>query len=102
MARRRSMHSDPRFVRSGPQWAESETGFRVAFAGRFELEYTDGDRRLMIPIESLTDRELIELSRVVHWEPPYAQEVVTREQRDRIRENIAAAMRHLRTGFEIT
>jgi len=96
------MHNDPKFVRSGTQWVESETGFRVAFAGRYRLEYSEGDRRLMVPLEQLVDREWIQLRGATHWEPPHELEDLTEERRAQIKENIAAAMRHLRTGFEIT
>ncbi len=101
MKKRSSYFKAPDFVESGPQWAKSSSGFLVAFIGRFELKYAEGDHVLVVPVEPLVDRVLIELSKTRGWQPPHSSEPIGPEKLEKIGSDIAAAMRHLRTGFSI-
>ncbi len=101
MKKHSSNFKAPEFVDSGPQWAKSSSGFMVAFIGRFELKYAEGDHILVAPVEPLVDRVLIELSKTRGWQPPHSSETIAPEKLEEIGSNIAAAMRHLRTGFSI-
>ena len=95
--------SGPRFVQSGPQWAQSDSGFIVKSAGRYRIKYVEGEYVLVVPVERLGGPYLmlIFVSEVKHWEPPYDKESLSPERLEEIGENIGAAMRHLRTPFEL-
>lgn len=86
------------FKKDGPQWVKSALGFETGFSGRFELEYREGDHLLKIPVEPLINGDLIQISRAEAWEPPYETEKLSTDGRERIRRNIAAALRYLRVG----
>ena len=83
------------------QSVKSSRGFEVAFVGRYELLYREGEREMIVPVDPLKDRDLLELSRVDGWRPPHDEEALTPEHRIRIAENISAAMKRLRTAYEI-
>lgn len=87
------------FTMVNPTWAVSARGFETGFTGRYSMEYREGDRLLKIGTESLGPAAFIYLADARRWEPPHDAEPIPDEKRASIRENIAAAMRFLRTGY---
>ena len=92
-----------RFVDSGPQWAQSESGFVVRFAGRYKLEYIESGCTLEVSVEHLANPFVVAifLSEVKRWARPHSDEPLPPERVQEIGMNIAAAMKHLRTPFEL-
>lgn len=98
--RRRLVEEEAHFVEVGAQSVRSDRGFEVAFVGRFELLYKEGERSLIIPVDPLFDRLLVEFSRAVAWAEPHAAEVLTTDDRERIVRSVESALKRLRLGFE--
>ena len=92
----------PVFIRSGPQWAEAESGFVVRFAGQYRLEYVEKNHTLAIPIDELVRpfKVLLYLSKAKAWQAPYDKEPISPERMATIQFNIMEAMNHLKTPFE--
>ena len=99
--RRLAQEAESHFFDVKAQAVKSTRGFELAFVGRFELLYREGEREMIVPLDHLKGRYLIELSRVDGWRPPHDDEALTPEHRIMIAENISAAMKRLRTAFEI-
>ena len=88
------------FIDHGPQWVESARGFETFFKGRFELAYREGDHVLQVPIDWAGGGVvIIQFSEVRGWQPPHDSEPLPDAKRAEIRENLAASMRRMRTGF---
>lgn len=99
--RKHILQEESQFVEVAPQWVRSSKGFYVGPRGRFEIEYREGDHVLIVPVEPGPSALGIELSSAKAWVPPHDEEEISSEKRRQIASNIAAAMKRLRTGFEI-
>ena len=93
----------PKFIRSGPQWVESDTGFIVRSAGRYKKEYVEGDHVLVVPIEHHGDpfTVILYLSKAQKWEPPYDKEQISADKLQKINVDIIAALKFLNTPIEV-
>ena len=96
-------NNNERFIRSGPQWVESATGFVVQSAGRYKIEYVEGDHVLVVPIEDIGDpfKVILYLSEAQKWQPPYDTEPISPDRLREIHSNIMEALKFLKTPFEI-
>jgi hypothetical protein len=80
---------------------ESADGFAVEFLGRSGLRYVEGRRKMVLTSELLNGRWLLSVEKmsIRQWDPPYGDQPVSREERDRIMKNIVDAFRS--QGHEI-
>jgi hypothetical protein len=46
-------------TRTAPNAVQSSDGFKVMIAKRFELHYEDGNGKVVVPIETMEDGELV-------------------------------------------
>lgn len=95
------MAAEAHFVEVGPHFARSDRGFEVRFLGRFELGYSEGSRSMVIPLDRVEEGILIELSRAEGWQAPFADEALDAGARQRIADNLSAAMKRMRLGFAL-
>lgn len=99
----KSERKPPVFVRFGPQWAESSSGFTVKFTGRYWMEYVEASHTLSIPTDELVHpyKVLILFSKVKNWQAPYDKEPISTERFDEIIFNVTETMKFLKTPFEV-
>ena len=71
----------------------SDTGFSVEILGFVGMLYTEGDHAVHVDSEMLAVRGFqIFPQRLVNWDPPHDQEVITAEARARIVAHIRAVL----------
>jgi hypothetical protein len=80
---------------------ESDEGFSVEVPGRTQLRYTEGPRTMIVDSEVLVGEPAIAIypSSMTNWDPPHGAEVIDKDARDRIVDNIRRAFRF--SGHEI-
>jgi hypothetical protein len=78
--------------------AEFFPGFRVSLCGRAGIVYKEGKRRMKIDSEMLGGEHdiVVYYDSIRRWLPPHDGEEISAEERERIRKNVAWALRSLR------
>jgi hypothetical protein len=66
-------------------------GYEVQVVDRGTVRYSEGDRKLLIPVEMGTPLAVY-FGSAQAWEPPYERESMTPTDRERIRGRLLAAM----------
>ena len=79
----------------------SPKGFSIELVFNSKLIYRESDRKMIIFIEMLIGEFALAVYResMKHWEPPYDAASVTKEEQERIIENIREIFRY--QGYEI-
>lgn len=79
----------------------SPKGFSIELVFNSKLIYRESNRKMMIFIEMLSGKFALAVYResMKHWEPPYDTVPVTKEEQERIIENIRDIFRY--QGYEI-
>jgi hypothetical protein len=91
-----------RFKELSPQSVVSDHGFIVRSAGRYALEYLEGERLLKVPREIMAASfpDEIHISKAKHWEPPYDNEILSLDKVSEIKTRIGAALTYLHIPHE--
>lgn len=78
----------------GFRTARSDEGFDVRFRGMTRLLYKEGDHSLYIGVEPGGKRGgyAVYFSDIQNWNPPFDNEPITSEIREKIRERVLAAL----------
>jgi hypothetical protein len=78
--------------------AEFFPGFRVSLKGRAGMLYREGKKRMEIDSEMLFGEHdiVVYTDSIRRWLPPHDGEEITSAERERIRKNVAWALRSLR------
>jgi hypothetical protein len=81
--------------------AEFFPGFRVTLQGRAGMLYREGKKKMEIDCEMLVGEfdYVVYTDTIRSWLPPHDAEAVTAEERERIRKNIAWALRSLKIDW---
>ena len=77
-------------------------GYSVSPTGRAGLLYTEGTRKIHVDSEMLAGNDfdmVVYLSNATAWAPPHDGDLVTSEDRERIRKNISEAFSSLRVEW---
>ena len=76
-----------------PQRIRHESGFILQGKDRFNLEYIEGKKVLIIPVEDRIESDYrIFWERVESWEKPFEKEPITPEKLNKIKSNILSAL----------
>ncbi len=86
------------FTQLGPNSAQSSEGFRVERTGRMELKYTEFGRSLVVEVEPGEGLAIYRNS-ITGWNSPNESDVLTDNERQRIIQNIAAALDFLQVRY---
>jgi len=73
--------------------AKSDTGVIVKFKGLHDIEYREGERKLIAFRERLTGDPAMEIdsTSIESWQPPFSDELLTDAKRREILDNICRA-----------
>jgi hypothetical protein len=73
--------------------AKSDSGVIVKFKGLHDIEYRDGERKLIAFRERLTGDPAMDIdsASITTWEPPHANEPLTDSKKQEILDNICGA-----------
>ena len=80
-----------------PQKAENDEGASLESAGRFSEIYSDGKREMSFAKEGGFDSDHKHVIHIrwappLQWDPPHENEIITEEEAQKIRTNIAEAL----------
>ena len=83
--------------------AKSDTGITVKFKGLHDIEYRDGQRKLIAFRERLTGDPAMDIdsTSIESWEPPFSDEPLSDEKRREILDNICRAAQRLGITYVI-
>jgi hypothetical protein len=89
-------------TRLDPQTAQSTEGFTLRSRDRHYYEYSEDGRVMRVVVDPSYDASTGTYSEVVSeaslksWQPPFEGELISAETRDRIKQNVSAALTFLR------
>lgn len=77
-------------------------GFAVEFSGAYKLSYREANHTITVGMEPLRGGagRILYLLGVNRWDAPHEDEILAKEQVDRVRENILAALSFMHVRFE--
>lgn len=81
----------------------NQNKYRVKLKGRAGLIYKENDKSMLIDSEMLTGQNfdiVIYYSSIKAWEIPHEKELVSEDDKAKIRENITSALNKLRIDWE--
>ena len=79
------------FKKTWPNGVKSDSGVSIRRTDRFELEYKEHERTLVVEVEP-GDGLAVYTSTIKQWKPPHDSETISQEDKHRIINNIKAAM----------
>jgi hypothetical protein len=82
------------FKKIGPNAAESSEGFQVERSGRAEIRYSQGELKFKLEVEP-GNALAIYTNSIVGWEDSDEPVALTPDQRERVLQNISAALEFL-------
>lgn len=82
----------------------SKKDYKVKLRGRSEIEYCEGDRKLIIGSEFLagTAGVVIYSTGLSHWEPPHEAEALSEADLARVKSNVLADLKRHKIKAEWT
>lgn len=94
------------FIKLNLQGVKSSKGFIVQFTGKNEMQYKEDDHILSIFVEGGVDNnrgyfELIYMSLIKTWLPPYDNEEIQKEKKEEIVQNVKEALVFLDVPYRI-
>jgi uncharacterized protein (UPF0261 family) len=84
-------------------WFKSKKTYAVKFQGRAGIVYQEGDKQMSVDSELLAGSNydiVIFTNTIRNWQPPYEQAVLSENDKLRIRDNIAEALKKLRIDWQ--
>jgi len=83
--------------------AKTDTGVIVKFKGLHDIEYREGERRLIAFRERSTGEPAMDIdsASIESWLPPFSDEPITDAKRREILENICRAADRLRISYVV-
>lgn len=88
------------FKKKFPNTIKSDEGFSISRADRFVLEYKQDTRKMNIEVEPGESLAIYTKS-IKNWQPPYDNEILSKEDVGKIISNIKAAMDWAKWKYEI-
>jgi len=77
-----------------PQKISHQSGFVVQGGDRYTLEYVEGSKILVIPVEDrVEDNYEIYWNKATRWEPPFQDDSITTDELNRIKSNVLSALK---------
>lgn len=90
-----------KFKRILPNEIKSNSGFSIRRSDRFWLEYKEDKKVMLIGVEPGIKDLAIYISSVKKWEPPFQNEVITDEDKEKIIKNVKDAFEFAKWNYII-
>ena len=91
-----------KFTKIGPNKVLSENGFTFWMQNPFQLHYFEASHEIIVPGEILSGETelLVSLSTIKQWRNPYNSEEISKEHKEKIKNNIRDALKFMEIRAE--
>ena len=80
------------FKKKYPNRIKSDEGFEIARTDRFDLEYKETDRKMIVKVEDGRDKLVVYSASIKEWLPPDNEQTISNEDKMKIIQNNQAAI----------